>query len=302
MIQEQELKLPQGSLHYELHQGADGKQEVMITRISGLMSELVIPQTIAGCCVTGIGRKAFLSRKQLRSVTLPATVRELGDWAFAYCSNLEQVVLPGRKVAFGRSLFLDCKSLKKVVVSGKKEISELMAVAVTVLEAYYLLDPVHAGSEEWLSKWDARLKAYLAADDHDGYSRQVLCGEEDYGSTDLEAFLSNKRKGKVRLCYLRLLHDVGLSDGLRCQLEQYLLEHTSGCKGEEAWQVLLTEYGEERSYYELFAGIGCANEANFDSILLEIGEEHPEMKAYFLRFKEEKLGYEDFFDGLSLDL
>lgn len=302
MRQEKELTLPLGSLYYELHQNADGKQEAVITRLNGRMSELVIPAAIEGSPVTGIGKKAFLSKKQLKKVVLPKTVKELGDWAFAYCSRLEHVVLPDRQMTLGRSLFLDCGSLKRLEISGKPETAELMAAAVTVLEAYYLLEPVHAGSGEWLLKWDAGLRAYLEADDHDGYSRQVLCGEEDYGSTDPEAFLNNKRKGKVRLCYLRLLHPIGLPDELKAQLERYLTEHTSGCKSQEAWEVLLAEYGEERSYYELFAETGCINEENLDTILSQIGEEHPEMKAYFLRYKQERLGYEDFFEGLSLDL
>ena len=34
----------------------------------------------------------------------------------------------------------------------------------------------------------------------------------------------------------------------------------------------------------------------------DIGEEHAEMKAYFLKYKEEQIGYADFFDSLSLDL
>ena len=290
MEQPKAWKLPQGTLYYQMRQnGCD----IVVTGIGGLISELVIPARIEGHPVTHIAKKAFLSRKQLRRVVLPQTIEEIEDWSFAYCSGLEQVDLPQKKITFGKSVFMECGSLKHL---GTHSVSELLAAAVTTLDAYYLLDPFYAGTEEWLAKWDARLVTYLHTDDHDGYSKQVLCGEEDYGSTDLEAFLRGKRKGKVRMCFLRLLNDTGLSTELREELTTYLLQV------QETWEVVHLEHGEERRYYEMFAAIGCLTEENFEQIMGDIGEEYPEMKAYFLRFKEEQIGYEDFFEGLSLDL
>ena len=57
----------------------------------------------------------------------------------------------------------------------------------------------------------------MEEDDNEGYLKQVLCGEEDYGSTDLEAFLSGKRKKKVRLCMLRLQHSQAIGGKLRSE-------------------------------------------------------------------------------------
>ena len=54
---------------------------------------------------------------------------------------------------------------------------QLLAAAVTKLEAYYLLEPGAVGSGEWLRKWDARLEAVMRADDGEGYFKQVLCGD-----------------------------------------------------------------------------------------------------------------------------
>ena len=324
MAAQKELKLMQGSLYYEIHQTKEGSREVTVTGADSLVSELVIPDRIEACPVTMIGKKAFLSRKQLRKIVLPDTIKQLGDWAFAYCSALEQVILPRKEIVFGRALFMECGKLKKLTVSGGTEegngdTEELLAAAVTVLDAYYLLDPVQAGTREWLEKWDARLIAYLHADDHDGYSKQVLCGEEDYGSTDLEAFLSNKRKGKVRMCLLRLINSKELSEQLHRELVAYLIAHTaektetdqnresmkvhSGTRyGEEAWEVVLTEFGNERRYYETFAQLGCLTEENFGRIIEDVGEDYPEMKAFFLKVKEQQIGYTDFFEELSLDL
>lgn len=365
-MKEREFVLPEGSLYYEIV-GSLGQESVRITGGSGRMSVLVIPGRLEGYPVTEIGKKAFLSRKHLREVILPSSLRELGDWAFAYCSGLERVSFPERELRTGRSVFQECAALKYLDVrpgkwpeTGRRigrdgraaddaaeicadaaesradaagfrtdaaepradaagfrtdtaepradaagfrmDIAALQAAAIRFFEAYYLLDPVHAGDAEWLAKWDSRLLSYLHTDDHDGYARQVLCGEEDYGSTDLDAYLNGRRKEKVRLAYLRLLNPVGLRAKVREELQAYLLSHTKGCAGEEAWEILLGEHGEDRSYYELFARIGCLTQDNFDRALEEIGEEFPEMKAYFLKYKEEKIGYADFFAELSLDL
>lgn len=309
-----------GELTYDIKKN-NGKEEAVITGFNGLASCLVLPEQIEGYPVTEIGRKAFLSKKQLREVVLPSTLARIDDWAFAYCNGLECVVLPRGPLSLGRAVFLECGNLKRLEVKGESgmvgpdsvlqvpavetvteaisSVAELMAAAVNFYEAYYLVDPITAGDSEWLAKWDNRMLSYLHTDDQEGYSKQVLCGEEDYGSTDLVAFLNGRRKSKVRLSFLRLLNPIGLSEENKQELEQYLLCHTKGESGEEAWEVVFSEHGEERRYFELFAQTGCLTEENFNAIMGDIGENYPEMKAYFLKVKEEKIGYEDFFEGLK---
>ena len=63
---------------------------------------------------------------------------------------------------------------------------------------------------------------------------------------------------------------------------------------------MLGEYGDDREYYRLFAELSCINEENFDGILGDIGEDYPEMKAFFLKHWEEQHSAEDFFQGLEL--
>ncbi len=276
----------------------------------------VLPREKEGCPVTAIERKAFLSNKHLRKVYVQEEVKEVGDWAFAYCDNLHTVIFAGRPV-FGRSVFLDCKGLKYVYVGAGKGLQDavgedaclaereetvaaLLAAAVTTAEAPYLLDAQEVGSAEWIQKWDARLQVILQSPDTEGYSKQVLCGEEDYGSTDMAAYQSGRRKRKVRLALLRLRYSMGLAEGVRVCLEDYLREHTKGCEHEETWQVILGEYGDDSSYYRLFADLGCITEENFDGILKDVGEDKPELKAWLMRYKEEHLGYADFFGGLDL--
>lgn len=151
-----------------------------------------------------------------------------------------------------------------------------------------------------MEKWDARMLTVLRSADNEGYSKQVLCGEEDYGSTDAAAYESGRRRRKVRLLLLRLLYSRGLSGEHRREMEEYLKNHTRGCEHEETWQVVLTEHGEESAYYRLFAELDCISEENFSLLLADVGDGYPELKAYLMRYKEEKLGYQDFFAGLDL--
>ena len=277
--------------------------------------------------VTAIGKKAFLSKKHLRSVTIPASVTEVGDWAFAYCDALREVTFEGRNVTFGKSVFLECPNLRCVRFPGLTNdeenplqafpcgnmslasagyitycdgIGALTAAAVTQMESSYLLDASEIGSAEWLAKWDARMFAILGAADDEGYSKQILCGEEDYESADLETYLTNSRKKKVRLLLLRLLAPMGLDPAKADELRSYLLAHTKGCPTEETWQVVRDEYGDRREFYELFATIGCFTKENAPAVIAETKEEHPEMKAFFLKYQADHFADHDFFADLEL--
>ncbi|MGN0402873.1 MAG: leucine-rich repeat protein [Acetatifactor sp.] len=306
-MQERRVELAGGSLRYEIREG-----KALVTSFSGTASEVVLPGQLEGCPVTAVGKKAFLSRKQLRRITLPGTLEEIGDWAFAYCSSLQEVRLPGKKLYIGKTIFLECGDLQRIEIcplevnggiwaidDNAPGIGKLLAAAVVSMDGYYLLDMETAGSEEWLRKWDSRLFSVLHGADTEGYSKQVLCGEEDYGSTDLTSYMSEKRKGKVRLALLRLLHPMNLSDGLREELEQYLLTHTAGCETDEAWQVIRKEHGDDRAYYSLFQKLGCVNSGNLDRVLADIGSGYPEMKAFFLSGSTGSQA-SDFFEDLEL--
>lgn len=306
MAREYEYPTADGSLKYQ-----KTDEGVEITGISGLAGKICVPDSIEGMAVTGIARKAFLSRKHLRRIELPGTVEQIGDWAFAYCDALREVVFGGSRVSFGKAVFLECGSLQKISVCHLGEPSKLLletergidfllAAAVTGMDSYYLLDLSEAGSGEWLEKWDARMLAILHTPDSEGYSKQVLCGEEDYGSTDLRAYLSERRKEKARLAFLRLLYPVGMAEKNREEIRTYLLVHTRGCRSEEAWQVILREHPEDRPYYELFAEIGCFHRENAADVIAQIGENAPEMKAFFLRYQAERFDGGDFFAGLEL--
>ena len=127
-----------------------------------------------------------------------------------------------------------------------------------------------------------------------------LCGEEDYGSTDLEAFLRTKRQKKVRLAMLRLLCGERLSGGLQAYLERYLKTHTKGCRSEESWQVVLEEGETHPEYVHLFLQLGCVTRENIEAMIGQMREDQPQLRAAFLRYRQERLEAGGFFAGLSL--
>lgn len=297
--------------HYATKEGAlilkEYKKGLEVVSYEGEDIYLTIPGAVdgnegtEGKAVISVGKKAMLSCKSLRRVELPQTIEEVGDWAFAYCDSLRELSLPGKEIRFGKGIFRECGKVRFVTVEGKhRDIGALLAAAVTLLDAPYLFTPVRCGEEDWLRQWDARMLQILRAADRDGYSKMVLCGEEDYGSKEnnLDYFLNQKRKSKVRIAFMRLLYPFSLAEEVKTELENYLREHTK--IPDETWQVLREEHGEDSEYYKLFTEIGCLTEENFDRILSETGENYPEMKAWFLKYKEEKIGYSDFFADLML--
>lgn len=286
-----------------------------ITGYEGNKIELVIPEQIESFPVTAIEKKAFFNVSGLYRIYLPKSLERIDDWAFAHCRDLEEIYLSRKEYELGKSLFMECAALKRICLTEKENgnagegevcrgFGSLLASTCGILDAPYLFQTTKVDDEEWLALWDARMLTILHGDDMEGYTKLLLCGEEDYGSREnnLDYFLEQKRKRKVRVAFLRLLYDKGLADDNRRELTDYLLSHTKGCESEETWLVLKEEHGEDMEYISLFADLGCLTEDNFDGMLLDLGEEHPQMKAFLMKYKEEHLKKCDFFEKLSLDL
>jgi hypothetical protein len=301
-MKEKEISIPGGSMVFALR-----GEEAELDRVTGQVAALEVPEVLPdGERVTKIGRKSVLGKKQLRRVVLPAGIREVGDWAFASCSNLKTVTMPAAEL--GKGAFLDCHKLEDLRLAGSEsgddeDTAALLAYVARESDTGYLQDLKLAGSGDWLQKWDARLMKILREADQEGFSRQILCGEEDYGVTDITAYESGRRVRKAELSMLRLLHDRGLAEGIREQLTEYLLDHCrkdeGGKYGDETWQMIRGLHGEDRDWYQHFVSLGCTERGDLDRMLSELGEDHPEMKSYLLgsRDRDRATG---FFDNLAL--
>ncbi len=109
----------------------------LITGYFGTNKDVVIPETIRGTIVKGIGKSAF-KEEDIHSVTLPQTATIIGEKAFYGCSNLVSVIGGGLKTLddsafelstieefpfeqieyFGESAFSGCNNLQNVVLSS----------------------------------------------------------------------------------------------------------------------------------------------------------------------------------------
>lgn len=285
----------------------DTPEGVAIVGYEGKQSQLCLPDRIDGKEVTLIGKKAFFNVPGLSRVYIPKTVCTIDDWAFSHCRDLERIYLPKKSYELGKDIFLECNKLQEISVEDSqrdfKDFGKLLAATCGVLDAPYLFQTEIDDMDEWLSLWDARMFSILEEDDMEGYTTVLLCGEEDYGSKEnnLDFFLSEKRKRKVRLAFLRLLYHNGLKESHKKALQQFLLNHTMGCEHTQTWQVLKEEHPEDVAYISLFLDIGCVTQDNFDAILEDTDSKYPQLKTYLMRYKEEKLSETDFFDGLNLD-
>ncbi len=299
-----ELETSQGALQYRI---VDGRAE--ITAYRGRDTELEIPDRIESCPVTGVGRKAFLSNKTIRQIALPDGLARIDDWAFAYCAKLTRIILPYHRMEIGRGIFKECDRLEQIVDrQGDRTAPQtvdtacLLAAVMNRLDAFYLFDFENVGTESWLTQWDARMKYLMALEDDEGFSQMLLCGEEDYGSREnhLDYYTQQRRKEKVRLAMLRLMHDYGLAEDTGETLRAYLSAHNKGQPTEETWLVVLEEHPDEQEYYQLLIDLGCVTEETFQGMMADMGENHTEMKAFLMRYYSGLSGQRDAFAAFAL--
>lgn len=286
------------------------QEEISVISFQGKGSSLIVPEAVnyegMNYIITHIGKKAFLGAS-FREVILPYTIKYIDDWAFAQCEQLCRLVIGQyensayEQVHFGKGVFSDCRKLEDICIGTTTDstASKLMGAVPCRLKAEYLFADKEMGTSHWFSKWDASLSSLLDEDDMEGYTDIVLCGEEDIQRSQPE-YMSDKRKRKSALCLLRLLYDESLSEAYRERYIDYLKKHCKGAETEEAWEVILSDFGDCMKYYNLFAQIGCINEQNIDAMLLDMGQLHAEAKAYLIEYKRTNYGKADVFSAFEL--
>jgi hypothetical protein len=78
--------------------------------------DLLIPDTIEGNAVIGIGSNAFEDCASLTSVTIPAGVTAIDASAFENCTSLTSVTIPAGVTVIDTSAFENCTSLTSVTI------------------------------------------------------------------------------------------------------------------------------------------------------------------------------------------
>lgn len=254
--------------------------------------------------VNCIGKKAFLGMG-IREAVLPHTVSHIEAFAFAQCTKLHTFIIEKKDGMnapfFEKGVFDDCGSLRRICIGTRPDsaASALMGAVPCTLKAPYLLGDMEPGSMHWFEKWDNALVSFIDEDDAEGYTNVVLCGEEGI-QRSLPDYIADKRKTKAALCMLRLLNPDYMKVKFHDRYTGYLMSHCKGSESEEAWEIILSDYGDNMEYYRLFAEVGCLRDDNIDDMLLDMDERHTEAKAYLIKYKRSHFSKEDAFAEFEL--
>ena len=100
-------------------------------RGTGFRGDLVIPGKVRHDGqvyeIVGISAKAFSENDRLTSVTMPAGIAYIGDFAFEGCTALKKIVFPGRPVKFGEGVFFRCADIRDITLGSDWTMVDLKA-------------------------------------------------------------------------------------------------------------------------------------------------------------------------------
>lgn len=105
--------LTDGDYTYFVRDGA-----AVIIGYNGSSAELVLPASIGGYPVAGIGCAAFAGSDTLVSVTIPAGVTQIGPYAFFNCTALQRVYMGSGAKTVERRAFRACPNLTGMYFNG----------------------------------------------------------------------------------------------------------------------------------------------------------------------------------------
>ena len=279
-------QIENGTLSYIIEEDS-----VFITDFEGSGVSLAIPETIDGVPVCGIGRKAFLGNRSLQHIILPKTVEWIGDWAFCNCAQLQRIEFPCHPVRFGKGLFAKDAKLYEITFGSDREKmfvpGRLLAVAVTLLDAEYLLDMTQTECAEWYSRFDGRLLAFLAEPAENALKNLVYCAEEDMGAKQ-EACLKEQECRKAYLALLRLAYPNYLEKRTEEKLTACLLDK-EGLQTGFTWEAVKSADGKEQLIFcDIMLELNGIREENLSSVLEDLGDAFVELKAHLLKAWEQR--------------
>lgn len=252
----------------------------------GTASRLHIPDQIDGCPVTAVEKKAFWGNRSLQYISLPDTVKEIGDWAFAGCRMLQEIRLPKREMRIGNQIFKDSGRLKRIFAGAAQNgLARLLAAAVTDMGAGYLLDPLQAGSRAWYQSLDARILDILRDQEETALKNLVYCAEEDMLAKQQDCLLEQEKR-KARLALLRLAYPEYLQQTVYRTLTEYVCQRTKGCPAEAAWEAVKESREEQFLYCDCLFAAGGINGQNMAAVLNDLDDRYVELKAYILKCRQ----------------
>lgn len=290
---EKEIVYPEGSLVFDEKGG-----ELALSRVTGNFSVLTVPAASdEGVPVTSVLKKAFLGKRTLKKIILPDSVRSIGDFCFAHCINLSEVVLPA--LSAGDGIFTGCRSLQKITLPGMSEDKTVLLAGAVRNGAPAHLTDIEKIGDDFLNKWDAWAISVLQAPDDEGFLNQILCGEEDYGSSDKGAYESSRRVLKASLSMLRLLNPEDLSDKSEGIFRDYIYDHRMGAEaGSESW-IAVRDLFPDKKHFNLLSDLKCIDDTNRDAMIRQLGDDKQELKSLLVKSSGEEAS-DRFFSSLEI--
>lgn len=109
--------------------GAFSKYSESASSSAPTFTSVTLPDTLKE-----IGEGAFLGCSGLIEITLPATLEEVNNYMFAYCINLQEVTLPATIKKIGLFSFAGCVLLSKINLDNIEEIANYAFTSCNVLD------------------------------------------------------------------------------------------------------------------------------------------------------------------------
>ena len=113
-----------------------GKAIWKVVGISKDVRDVVIPDYYKNGEVQIIETGAFYDTEQVRSITLPNSIRLIRQYSFIECNGLNEITLPENLVQIENNAFLDCLNLEKLTILSKNvELEDNAIDAPNIIEA-----------------------------------------------------------------------------------------------------------------------------------------------------------------------
>ena len=94
----------------------EGDNAILTGASDPLSGAVVLPQTLSGHTVTGIGDEAFKDCTDVTAFFLPESITSIGSYAFENCSGLREMLLPDGLTRIGEGAFWKCTGLVSMTI------------------------------------------------------------------------------------------------------------------------------------------------------------------------------------------
>ena len=102
---------------FEYYIGEDGT--ACISGYAGSAVDLALPAELGGVAVTAVEEYAFYGLNDVQTAVVPEGYAVLGDCAFGWCSQLRRVTLPSSLRQVGKNPLIGCDVIQDVVTAGE---------------------------------------------------------------------------------------------------------------------------------------------------------------------------------------